>query len=975
MTPPPPFTSALATLQNARSENDVTLGITRLVEVIFPQLGCRTEVPVGKGRMDLVVGGVTFEAKRPGNIDELKNREQLGDYLEELSKHPRLDLGDNGSHKWKGIISDGRDWFFYDHRPRKSLRLRRQLNSHHDPDGLHYELRQTIDPSLLAAPPTDRPDWAESLLKPFTSLAQQSHNLPRFEIKQRLWADVLAGAHIIPPDDPKAALDLFVRHTLLVVLARLVAETIAPSGRSASDGFAAWIVESQDNNLIEKLRQEINKYNWRTGRDILKDFYHSAIHREIRHDFGEYYTPDWLASAVVEEVCDPAWVKQTLAKAIEQKYLGPQVLDPACGSGTFIYAAVKHLDSYTQEVDDPSGIFQNTNTKAKILNRLVAGLDLHPVAVELARATKLLALGCNPDGPLNIWLGDSLQWATKPVQTLDDPGIISIPTSDAQSIRLPVRLVLSDRYEQDLNMVFDTASEIGDNHDQTIAQTITTNSDDESAILETTETLRGYISSDRNGVWQWFLANIVQPFRLSKNKPTRLLGNPPWVVFRNMSPERQTEFREHAQNRNIWEGGKLATQNDLAALFAATTVDLYLEDDCKFGFVLPYAALEARHWKSFRSGKWDHKPAHKPVRANLCKTWNLIEVKEPPFPQAPSSVVFGTKAPKNRGLTSWLNATGKGITLKSSWAEVSKKLSFNPNKTWRVKPGDYSSKKFRQGATLVPQSLVIAKEILPLPGKLVSFETKDGKAPWRGKELGGRQGTVETNYVHKTILSKHLIPFGNSDGYYLIAPIEGDQFIDPKKIKNASNMSRYWTKASVAYGKGRKLRAPNTLEKQIDYMNKLSVQLATRGKKSHKVIYNMSGSNLCAAVINPSLIVGHTLYHYSTNTAEEAHYLAAIFNAACLNQFFKEACRAADRHFNLAPVENLPIPQYNPQNPVHQALASLSQQAHDHVAQLALTGGTIKKRKAVLVDDRIKAILDDIDTKIAQIPDLIPTKN
>ena len=63
--------------------------------------------------------------------------------------------------------------------------------------------------------------------------------------------------------------------------------------------------------------------------DVLKELYESLIDPAQRHQLGEYYTPDWLADLMVREVVtDP---------------LNQRVLDPSCGSGTFLFHAVRHF--------------------------------------------------------------------------------------------------------------------------------------------------------------------------------------------------------------------------------------------------------------------------------------------------------------------------------------------------------------------------------------------------------------------------------------------------------------------------------------------------------------------------------------------------------------------------------------------------------------------------------------------------------
>ena len=54
-----------------------------------------------------------------------------------------------------------------------------------------------------------------------------------------------------------------------------------------------------------------------------------SYRRMKRRQLGEYYTPDWLARSIVQElVAEP---------------LNQHVLDPACGSGTFVAEAVTHF--------------------------------------------------------------------------------------------------------------------------------------------------------------------------------------------------------------------------------------------------------------------------------------------------------------------------------------------------------------------------------------------------------------------------------------------------------------------------------------------------------------------------------------------------------------------------------------------------------------------------------------------------------
>ncbi|HKR52598.1 MAG TPA: N-6 DNA methylase, partial [Pseudonocardiaceae bacterium] len=81
-------------------------------------------------------------------------------------------------------------------------------------------------------------------------------------------------------------------------------------------------------DFVRTLARRLSRFDWtNVEHDVLKVLYESVIGSETRKQLGEYYTPDWLAEQVVSTaVTDP---------------LNQRVLDPACGSGTFLFHAVR----------------------------------------------------------------------------------------------------------------------------------------------------------------------------------------------------------------------------------------------------------------------------------------------------------------------------------------------------------------------------------------------------------------------------------------------------------------------------------------------------------------------------------------------------------------------------------------------------------------------------------------------------------
>ncbi|MYC35185.1 MAG: SAM-dependent DNA methyltransferase [Chloroflexi bacterium] len=83
-------------------------------------------------------------------------------------------------------------------------------------------------------------------------------------------------------------------------------------------------------DVIRALARRIARFDWTNAPpDIAAILYETVIPPEERRTLGEYYTPACLARTMVRELIDDP--------------LNQRVLDPACGSGTFIAEAVGHF--------------------------------------------------------------------------------------------------------------------------------------------------------------------------------------------------------------------------------------------------------------------------------------------------------------------------------------------------------------------------------------------------------------------------------------------------------------------------------------------------------------------------------------------------------------------------------------------------------------------------------------------------------
>jgi hypothetical protein len=121
-------------------------------------------------------------------------------------------------------------------------------------------------------------------------------------------------------------------------------------------------------SLIDLLKMISKKY-LSGDHDILKIIHQSILPKYSRYRTGEYYTPDWL-------------VEYTLEASGYKGALSDRLLDPSCGSGSFLFFAVRQiLKQNSEKIFDP-----------QIILNLIYGYDLNPLAILTAKANLIIAL-------------------------------------------------------------------------------------------------------------------------------------------------------------------------------------------------------------------------------------------------------------------------------------------------------------------------------------------------------------------------------------------------------------------------------------------------------------------------------------------------------------------------------------------------------------------------------------------------------
>ena len=615
--------------------------------------------------------------------------EQLDDYLAQSQEGGRVRMG---------VLTDGRHWLLRwpgagPVKSRPTLRLHAGRTRTAGPS-CHAWLRDNALSAESNVVPTresiakhfgpDSPHYERDIAA-FAALYSEYAAVNTIKVKRELWEKLLTAALGEIAFTRDAMDNLFVRHTYLTAVVGMVVQAsfgidilamvendpedllygrdfrskTGLQGVVESD-FFAWPAEVGGRPLVRTLARRVVKFDWRQSpSDIASILYETVIPPEERRQLGEYYTPDWLARAIVRElVTDP---------------LGQYVLDPACGSGTFVAEAVAHLIEAAGKTSlDPKDTLE-------WLRFSVAGIDVHPVAVHLARAAWVLAAqpaiqaavdtGFAASITVPIYLGDALQlrFRTGDMFAAHD---VTLQVEDEQNTELVFPRRLVDRAEDFDALMGDIAEYIESGEDAHLAldDHHVSDSDERRTLEKTIAAMQRLHNEGRDHIWAYYTRNLVRPVALSHSKVDVIVGNPPWLNYNKAVSTLRTELeRQSRHTYGIWAGGRYATHQDVAGLFFARSVDLYLRQGGLIGFVMPHSALQAGQYSKWRTGTWSARDRSRTLSVDFGhKTaWDLEKLEPNTFFPVPASVVFakyeglaGEATPLTGEVQRWLGPAG-----------------------------------------------------------------------------------------------------------------------------------------------------------------------------------------------------------------------------------------------------------------------------------------------------------------------------
>ncbi len=221
------------------------------------------------------------------------------------------------------------------------------------------------------------------------SLWKEVKDEPSVKAKVDNWANAIEILYGYKPDIP-----LFLDHAYLNILAKITVYlkfekspnkdeildiisgiyfTAKGTANFLEEDLSFWLLNPKIGDksfaLFCSIIDALANYDFSNiDEDIFREIYEEIIERKERHKAGEYYTPEWLVQLILNDVL-ALW---------EGKKDIPRILDPACGSGTFLYRVISHLIEKGASLRD---IIKN-----------VAGIDVNPIATLITKANYLIAI-------------------------------------------------------------------------------------------------------------------------------------------------------------------------------------------------------------------------------------------------------------------------------------------------------------------------------------------------------------------------------------------------------------------------------------------------------------------------------------------------------------------------------------------------------------------------------------------------------
>lgn len=717
--------------------------------------------------------------------------------------------------------------------------------------------------------------------------------------------------------------------------------------------FFGWYLNAWDGNLgnaIRLLARELSDFEPATStlepehtRDLLKKLYQYLVPRKLRHDLGEYFTPDWLAERLLNQVGYHGEIDKRL-------------LDPGCGSGTIPILALKRLREYAADhMTEPAKILE-----AALHN--IAGFDLNPLSVIAARTNFLLALGDllryrhgNIDIP--VYLCDSI---LTPSEYGDMFGKVYRLHTGVGDFELPDELVSTGEMAALAKLIEDCVKNDYSPEDfmSRARRELSVTQPNTDTYLEALYRQFFELEKEgRNGIWARLIKNAFAPVLVGKFD--YVVGNPPWVNWESLSQEYRDATKKLWEDYGLFSlsghaarlgGGK----KDLSMLFTYVAADKYLKPKGKLGFVITQTVFKTKGagdgFRRFRigdKGEWlgvlqvDDMSRLQPFEGATNRTAVVIIQRgmQPRYPVAYTLWSKGDGTARvdiDKPLEDVLSETKRA----DLWAQPVD--SKNPTSPWMnarknalkvlqsiVSPAAYQA---RAGSCTWANGIYWVDIIGKRPDGLVLIKNLEdiGKI-----EIASEQAAIEPDLIYPLLRGREVKRWQATPKAHILVvqdPQTRKGYTESMMRQKYPNLYSYLKRfeSELRNRSGFKLYFDPKTDPFYSMYNVADYTFAP-----HKLVWREQASDFTVAVVGSKdgkpIIPDHKLMLVPFDDENEAHFVCVLLSSVIARLVVKSYVIETSTSTHV--LENIAIPKYDSSNALHLRLASLSQQAHALTAE------------------------------------------
>jgi hypothetical protein len=716
------------------------------------------------------------------------------------------------------------------------------------------------------------------------------------------------------------------------------------------------------------------------SRDLFKKLYHALLPREIRHNLGEYYTPDWLAEYLLRKVDETFFADPTpdTELILKDKLAQTRWLDPACGSGTFLVLLIARYRELGHLLFLPEAELLRTITQN------IVGFDINPLAVLTARVNYLLAIADllpHRKGEITIpvYLADSVQTPASG-ETLFTAHTIRFETA-AGTFHIPRTVCQPGSFDRFCNLLEESI--IQHLSPPAFVARLTKQLPDlpwTPADTETIQTTYHHLQKlhqeGKDGIWARLLKNLFAPLTIGQFD--YIVGNPPWINWEHLPDGYRQSIKPVWERYGLFPHGGMDTilgkgKKDISMLMTFTVMDGLLRAGGKLGFIITQSVFKtAGSGQGFRRFRIPQ-PNNQFVPLQVLHVDDMVALQ--PFEGASNRTAVmvlkkGELTAYPVPYTLWRKKKGVRFTYDSSLAEV---LSATVRLNFAAEPIDPND----------PTSPWLTAH----PYAFMAIYKVRGKSDYKahaGAYTGGANGVYWVEIIDRRpdglVLVRNLTQGAKIQVPEVVEAVEPDLLYpllrgrdvqrwkaepsacilmvqDPEKRRG---YSEEWLQENYPRTYGYLKRFEEVLRKRAAFK-----RYFTRKDKNNRIVetgpfYSMFdvgpytfapwkvvwtriakieaavvGSHLMPYLNQPKPIVPQeTITLVECTDEDEAHYICALVNSSpfqfAATSYSQEGGKSMG---SMHILEHIRIPRFDPGNPVHLRLAELSKEAHAAAAR------------------------------------------